>query len=363
MKNTFGNSVSLTIFGESHGEFIGAVIDGLAPGITVDEKFVSSQLALRRPYGKTGTKRVEADNFKIVSGVFQGKTTGTPVCILIPNENTRSSDYSLSAFIPRPGHADFTANKKYHGFEDYRGGGHFSGRITAALTAAGAIAISALRNKGIHIGTHIARCAKINDRKFKNLEEDIALVNSLRFAALDEDKGKKMQDAIKQAAKEGDSVGGILETAVTGLPAGLGEPWFDSVESLLSHALFSIPAVKGIQFSNAFSKIDLPGSKYNDPFILNSDRVETATNNNAGINGGITNGMPIIFECAVKPTPSIFREQKSVDLMQMKETKLKIEGRHDPAVINRARVVVDSVTALVICDLLAQRFGTDYLGE
>ena len=363
MKNTFGSSVSVTLFGESHGECIGAVIDGLAPGIAVNEKFISSQLSLRRPAGKTGTKRVERDNFSIVSGVFEGRTTGTPLCIIIPNENVKSADYALNSFIPRPGHADFTANKKYHGYEDYRGGGHFSGRLTAALVAAGAVVIDALRSKDIYIGTHILRCAKTNDRRFKNLKDDINHLNKQKFAVLDPEKAEFMQAAVKEAAAQGDSVGGILETAVIGLPAGVGEPWFDTLEGTLSHALFSIPAVKGIQFGNAFRDIDLRGSEYNDAFTIKGDRIETKTNRNAGINGGITNGMPVIFSLAVKPTPSVYTAQKSVDLMQMQETELRISGRHDPAIIHRARVVADSVTALVLADMLSLRFGTDFLGE
>ena len=362
MKNTFGNSVSLTLFGESHGEYIGAVIDGLAPGITVDEKYISKRLSLRRPSGKTGTKRVEKDNFSIISGVFGGKTTGTPLCIIIPNENVRSEDYTRESFVARPGHADYTAYCKYHGFEDYRGSGHFSGRLTAALVAAGAIMQSALENKEINIGTHIARCAKINDRTFRNTEEDIKNLNKNKFAVLDENKGKKKQEAIAAAAKGGDSVGGILETAVTGLPAGVGEPWFDTMESLLSHALFSVPAIKGVQFGNAFRDIDLPGSKYNDEFAVDGDRIITKTNHNGGINGGITNGMPVLFSCAVKPTPSVFKEQNSVDIIEMKNSVIKTCGRHDPAVIHRARAVVDAVTSLVICDALAMRYGTDWLG-
>ncbi len=363
MKNTFGSSVCITLFGESHGEMTGAVIDGLAPGITVDKAFIASQLSKRRPSGKTGTARREDDKFRIVSGVFEGKTTGTPLCIMIPNEKANSSDYALNSFIPRPGHADFTANKKYHGFEDYRGGGHFSGRLTAALTAAGAIAISALNEKGIEIGTHIARCAKINDRKFKDYNKDTEKLNSLDFAVLDERRAALMKEAIEKAGSEGDSVGGILETAVTGLPAGLGEPWFDSVESTLSHAMFSIPAVKGIEFGRAFDCVDLKGSEYNDAFTVKNGRVETVTNNNAGINGGITNGMPVLFRLAVKPTPSVFKEQDSVDMLSMENIKLSVKGRHDPAIIHRARVVVDSLTALVLCDILAQRYGTDWLGE
>ena len=360
MKNTFGQSVAVTLFGESHGEQIGAVIDGLAPGISVDEDFIRHQLSLRRPQGKISTARVEADEFRIVSGVFEGKTTGTPICILIPNTNTRSKDYAKG--LPRPGHADYTAECKYHGFQDYRGGGHFSGRITAALVAAGAIAISALRGRGILIGTHIARLAGIDDRSFENLERDLETLNDLTFPVLESEVAERMRDAIEDAAREGDSVGGILETAVLGLPAGVGEPWFDSVESILSHAMFSIPAVKGVEFGDGFALSDMRGSAANDGFRLNREgKVVTVTNHNGGINGGITNGMPVIMRCAVKPTPSVFCEQESVDLENARNALLTLQGRHDPAIVHRARVVVDSVTALVLCDLLALRYGTDFL--
>lgn len=363
MKNTLGSSVAVTIFGESHGECIGAVIDGLAPGIKIDEDFIAHQLTLRRPAGKTGTKRVEKDDFRIVSGVFGGKTTGAPLCIIIPNENVKSGDYEAFSGLVRPGHADYAANCKYHGFEDYRGAGHFSGRLTAALVAAGAVAISALKEKGILIGTHIERCAGIDDADFTDYGKDIEKLNSMNFAVLDDKAADDMKAAIEKAAAEGDSVGGILETAITGLEPGIGEPWFDTVEGELSRALFSIPAVKGVQFGGAFEKTDLKGSEYNDPFVIKDGKIQTATNNNAGINGGITNGMPVIFSCAVKPTPSIFKEQKTVDINKMENSEIRIQGRHDPAIIHRARVVVDSVAALVICDLLAGRYGTDYLGE
>ncbi len=364
MKNTFGQSVSVTIFGESHGECIGAVMDGIAPGIYVDEDFIAEQLDKRKPYGKISTSRQEADNFKIVSGVFNNKTTGTPICILIPNSNTKSADYERTKNLLRPSHADYCAWCKYHGFQDFRGGGHFSGRLTAAVTACGAIAIAALKNKGIYIGTHIKRCAKIDDRDFQNISQDINKLNSSRFAVLDEEKGIEMMSKIEQAAESGDSVGGILETAVTGMPSGVGEPWFDSFESLISHGLFSIPAVKGVQFGKGFKMCDMPGSEANDPFRIEDGHIFTTQNNNGGINGGITNGMPVVFSCAVKPTPSIYKEQKTVDISSYKNAVLKINGRHDPAVIHRARVVVDSVSALIICDMLSSRFGTDYfLGE
>ena len=362
MKNSFGTSVSVTLFGESHGPEIGAVIDGLAPGLPVDESFIASQLSLRRPAGKISTARQEADAFRIVSGVFEGRTTGTPLALLIPNADTRSGDYERGPV--RPGHADYTAYIKYHGFEDYRGGGHFSGRITAALVAAGAIVIPALKAKGVLIGTHIARCAGIDDAPFgDNPSTDLEKLNALPFAVLDEDCGIRMRAAIEEAAARGDSVGGVLETAVTGLPAGVGEPWFDTVESVLSHALFSVPAVKGVAFGDGFALADMTGSEANDPFRMQNGRPVTETNRNGGINGGITNGMPLVFRCAVKPTPSISLEQRTVNPLTGEETSLQISGRHDPAIVHRARVVVDSVTALAFCDLLAQRYGTDWLAN
>ena len=363
MKNTFGNSVSITLFGESHGEYIGAVLDGLAPGLSVDEELIRSQLALRRPAGKISTARREADEFKIVSGCFDGKTTGTPLTILIPNVSQRSSDYSSSRGAARPGHADYTAYCKYHGFEDYRGGGHFSGRVTAALVAAGAVVIEALREKGIYIGTHIASCAGISDRGFSDLTSDINELDSKSFAVLDGAKGDDMIREIEKAAAEGDSVGGVLETAVTGVPAGVGEPWFDTAEGIISHALFSVPAVKGVQFGRAFELANGRGSEYNDPLYISDNEIKTRTNNNGGINGGITNGMPILFSVAVKPTPSIFKAQETVDFIKNENAVLELKGRHDPAIIHRARVVIDSVTALALADLLALRYGTDWLGS
>ena len=361
MKNSFGSSVSVTLFGESHGQQIGVVIDGMAPGIEIDSDFICAQLSLRRPKGKISTARREADEYTIVSGVFEGRTTGTPICILIPNADTKSKDYSATRALARPGHADYTANCKYHGFEDYRGGGHFSGRITAPLVAAGAIAISALKKKGILVGTHIKNCGGVSDRNFENPESDILELNSKEFAVLSDESAKKMNEAILAAASEGDSVGGILETAVTGVPAGVGEPWFDSVESVLSHILFSIPGIKGVQFGLGFDFASKKGSEANDSFYMNGSTVATSTNNNGGINGGITNGMPIMFSCAVKPTPSIYKTQNTVDFINKADSQISLQGRHDPAIIHRARVVVDSVTALALCDMLCGRYGTDWL--
>ena len=359
MKNTYGTSVCVTLFGESHGRMIGAVLDGLAPGIPVDEELIARQLEKRRPSGRISTARREQDPFEIVSGVFEGKTTGTPLTILIPNEDTRSGDYRRGAL--RPGHADFTAHVKYHGFEDYRGGGHFSGRITAALVAAGAVAMGALQAKGIRIGTHILRCAGIRDADFTDPEGQIDLLNGMNFAVLDAAKGEEMRRAVEKAAEAGDSVGGVLETMVTGLPAGVGEPWFDTLESQLAHALFSIPAVKGVEFGDGFALADMRGSEANDAFALREGRIVTRTNHNGGINGGISNGMPVCFRCAVKPTPSIALAQESVDAEGTREEILTLQGRHDPAIVHRARVVADSVTALVLCDALSARFGTDWM--
>ena len=362
MKNTIGNNLSVTLFGESHGEAIGCVIDGLSPGITVDEEFIASQMEKRKGINSISTPRREEDKVKILSGVFEGKTTGTPVCMMIENGNTNSKDYSSTRFLARPGHADYTAECKYHGYQDFRGGGHFSGRITAPLVAAGAIAVSALRKKGIYIGTHISRCGDIADRDFANISEDIYILDTLDMPVLCEEKRGSMLSLIESVREQGDSIGGILSTVVTGMPEGVGEPWFDTVEGMLSHALFSIPAVKGIEFGKGFGFSDIKGSKANDPFAVKDGKTVTLTNNNGGVNGGITNGMPITFNLAIKPTPSIYKKQNTVDMKTGKEAELEIKGRHDPAIIHRARVVVDSVTALVLCDLLVTRFGTDYLG-
>lgn len=361
MKNTYGQSVAVTVFGESHGPEIGAVIDGLAPGIKVNVEYIKDCLELRRPFGKISTSRCEADEFRIVSGVFNGYTTGAPLTILIPNSDTRSADYSSFKDLPRPSHADYTAACKYHGFQDYRGGGHFSGRITAALVAAGAIIRAALlENNGIKIATHIASLHGIKDRAITDAA-DIDLLTKKRFAVLDGEAEKKMTEYIEAVAEEGDSVGGILETVITGVPAGVGEPFFDSMESALAHILFSIPGIKGVEFGAGFAIGDMLGSEANDQLAVTDGKVCTRTNNDGGINGGVTNTMPILFRCAVRPTPSIFKEQASVRLSEMKEEKLTIAGRHDPAIIHRVRAVVDAAAAIALADMLALRYGTDYL--
>ena len=362
MKNTLGNNISVTLFGESHGDSIGAVLDGIPAGVTVDDAFINHQLDLRRPSGKISTPRKEADAYKIISGVFNGKTTGTPICVVIPNENTKSASYELSYGKARPGHADYVAFEKYNGCEDYRGGGHFSGRVTAGLVATGAICIDLLKKKNIFIGTHIKKCAGVEDRAFDDLEKDIKELSVKEYPVLDSIQGEAMVKNIEKVAAEGDSVGGVLSTAVTGIPVGIGEPWFDSLESVLSHGLFSIPAIKGVEFGAGFSCADMKGSEMNDSFAIENGVVVTKTNNNGGINGGISNGMPILFNCVVKPTPSIAKSQETVDFINCENTVLSTKGRHDPCIVHRARVVVDSITAIVLCDMLSQKFGTDWLG-
>lgn len=361
MKNSIGNTVSVTLFGESHGPFIGAVLDGLAPGIPVDEAFIAAQLEKRRPKDALSTQRREADAFTVCSGVFAGKTTGTPLCIIIPNESTKSADYEALHNVARPGHADYTAYCKYHGFADYRGGGHFSGRVTAALVAVGAIALSALAQKGILIGTHIAQCGACHDRPFSDLVSDVQSLSQRAFPTLCEEAEQEMRAEILRVKSQGDSIGGIVETAVIGLPAGVGEPWFDGVESVLSHYLFSVPAIKAVEFGLGFDFANKQGSEANDAFCIQDGRVVTATNHNGGINGGITNGMPLVFRCAVKPTPSIYQTQKTVDFVEKKDTELLLTGRHDPCILQRVPTVMDSVVALALCDLLTTRYGTDYL--
>ena len=367
MENTLGENFCVTIFGESHGPYIGVVLDGIAPGIDVNKDFINHQLDLRRPSGKISTKRVETDEFILASGVFNDKTTGTPLTILIPNSVQHSKDYEKTATLARPGHADYTANVKYHGFQDFRGGGHFSGRITAALVAAGGIIIPELEKKGIKIGTHIKSLGGIKDRNFEDYQKDIDFLGGTNFPVLDADKSEQMKTLAEKIAAEGDSVGGVLESVILGMPAGVGEPWFGTLESELSYALFSIPAIKGVQFGDGFDMVDSFGSEFNDSLQIIQDngksKVITKTNHNGGINGGISNGMPILFRCAVKPTPSIYKTQDTIDMSKNENAKLNIQGRHDPAIIHRARIVVDSVVSFVIYDALAGRFGTDFFGE
>ena len=294
-----------------------------------------------------------------MSGVKDGRTTGAPICVIVPNENTKSGDYDYG--IARPSHADYTAFCKYHGYEDYRGGGHFSGRVTAGIVAAASIVKSALESIGINIATHVIECANVQDKPFNDIKNEILTVKSATFPVIDKAQGKKMQEEIEKAKADGDSVGGVTETAIIGLPEGVGEPWFDSVESILSHALFSIGGIKGVEFGNGFEMTKMRGSAANDAFALENGKVVTLTNNNGGVNGGITNGMPVIFKCAVKPTPSIYKTQKTINFLKNEETEINIRGRHDPAIIRRICPVIDAVAALAVADLLQQKYGVDVM--
>ncbi len=365
MNNTIGNLITLTVFGESHGPAIGGVLDGLPPGLAVDEAYIASQMDLRRAVGKISTGRHEADVPEFLSGVKNGRTEGTPLAFMIRNSDVKRSDYDMLAETARPSHADYTGHVKYSGFQDASGGGHFSGRLTAVITAAGAILRQALEQKGILIGTHIRSLHGIEDDPFlqNELVQQIRALNAKDFAVLNEETGKQMIAEIEHAASLHDSLGGILETAVSGLPAGIGEPMFDSLESRLSHALFSIPAVKGVAFGSGWELAQMYGSEANDAFGIEDGQVITLTNHNGGINGGISNGMPVLFRTVIKPTPSIARSQKTVNFRTMEETEITIAGRHDPAIVHRARVVQDTMTALVLADLLAQHFGLMWLKE
>ena len=360
MKNTFGNAVSLTIFGESHGAAIGAVLDGLAAGLPVESDYIAARMERRRARGDgLCAARIEPDKVEFLSGVVNGHTTGTAIALTIANTNTRSGDYAKTADLLRPGHADYTAYAKYEGWQDARGGGHFSGRVTAAAVAAGSICERVLAGHGIRVYTHIARLAGVEDAP---LSSAAGLVcpepENGHCALLDPSRAAAMQQAVRAAAAEGDSVGGVLETIVTGLPAGVGEPWFDSVESELAHIAFAIPAVKGIEFGMGFAMADQRGSCANDAFCMREGKIATATNHNGGVNGGITNGMPVVFRTAVKPTPSIYKTQQTVDYVNRREAELNIQGRHDPCIVARAAVVQNSLTAFGVLDLLTQRYGT-----
>lgn len=365
MKNTFGNNITITLFGESHGPSIGVIMDGVPSGVKIDYELMKRMMNQRKAQGTISTGRQEDDIPEILSGVKNGYTEGTPIALVIQNKNVHSSDYNALENIARPSHADYAGHMKYCGYEDASGGGHFSGRLTAPIVAAGAICMSMLNQKGIYIGTHIQKMMQIEDRKFdeEHLYDDIQTCNTKLFSVLDDSKGEEMIELINQARKNQDSVGGILDTAIIGMDAGIGEPEFDSVESVLSHALFSIPACKGVMFGSGFALANMYGSQANDSFCMKDGIVTTKTNHNGGINGGITNGMPIRFQTVFKPTPSISQLQKTVNFKTKEDIEIEIQGRHDPAIIHRARVVVDAMSAITLVDLLISRFGELYFTE
>ena len=356
MSATFGRNLRMTIFGESHGKGIGLVLDGLPPGTPIEEEFIKEEMARRAP-GKNqmSTQRQEKDAFIIESGVFEGKATGTPLCVLIPNSDQHSKDYSLLKDVMRPGHADYAGKVRYKGFNDYRGGGHFSGRLTAPLVFTGAVAKTVLAQKGIVVGAHVARIGKITDDLFNPLGEMAERLQALckfTLPVLDEGKASLMEAEIMAAREQMDSVGGIVEVMAAGMPPGIGDPFFDSLESRLSHALFSVPAVKGIEFGAGFALAAWKGSEANDPMTFDKGNVRTTRNNNGGITGGITNGMPVLFRVAIKPTPSIGQPQQTVNVTEGKDTILEVKGRHDPCIVPRAVPVIEAVTAWVLLDML-----------
>ncbi len=358
MGATFGRKLRMTIFGESHGRGIGLVLDGLPPGTPIDEDFIKEEMARRAPgKNRMSTQRQETDAFLIESGVFEGKATGTPLCVLIPNSGQHSKDYSFLKDVMRPGHADYAGKVRYRGFNDYRGGGHFSGRLTAPLVFTGAVARTMLAQKGIIVGAHVARIGTITDALFNPLGETAERLQTLRrftLPVLDDSKAALMEAEIMAAREQMDSVGGIVEVMAVGMPPGIGDPFFDSLESRLSHALFSVPAVKGIEFGAGFAMAALKGSETNDPMTFENGRVQTTRNNNGGLTGGITNGMPVLFRLVIKPTPSIGQPQQTVNVTESKDTVLEIKGRHDPCIVPRAVPVVEAVTSWVLLDMLLE---------
>lgn len=356
MSSSYGTHIHLTIFGESHGMAIGAVLDGLPSGEPVDMQALLAFMDRRKP-GKNlfSTPRKETDIPQILSGVYEGKTTGTPLAILIPNEDTHSADYGEIAFVPRPAHADYTGFLRYSGAQDPRGGGHFSGRLTAPLVAAGGIAKQILSRKGIQIGAHIASIGTVRDACFSTVHlgaQELLSSSQKDFPVLDDACGKAMRELIEECRTQQDSVGGTVECAIVGFPAGVGSPLFEGLENKLASVLFGIPAVKGLEFGAGFSASSSFGSQMNDPFVMEDGMVRTSSNHHGGILGGISSGMPILFRVAFKPTPSISRPQQTVNLTTMTDTSITIHGRHDPCVVPRAVPCVEAAAAIALLDAL-----------
>ncbi|MBM6837210.1 chorismate synthase [Clostridium saudiense] len=357
MSGMWGNKIKVSIFGESHGNAIGINIDGLPSGLEINLEDIAYEMRRRAP-GKSplSTARSEDDIPEILSGYFNGKTTGTPLCAIIRNTNTRSKDYSLLKDVMRPGHADYSGNIRYNGFNDYRGGGHFSGRITAPLVFAGAVCKQILKEKGIIVAAHVKSIKNVKDKSFLDSTLDLNYLNSLKsfeLPLIDKSIEESMRKEILEAKEDMDSVGGTIECGVFGISAGIGNPFFDSVESTLAHLLFSVPAVKGVEFGRGFELTSMRGSEANDEIYYEDGEVKTKTNNNGGILGGITNGMPIIFTTAIKPTSSIGKEQNTINISSKENTILKVEGRHDPCIVQRAIPVIEAVTAIAMVELLA----------
>lgn len=358
MSSIFGNHLRLSLFGQSHGEAIGVTLDGFPAGMTIDMDHLLAEMARRAP-GRNAmtTPRKEADTPEFLSGVLNGVTTGQPICAIIRNTNQRSKDYGPGVDLVRPGHADYTGHVRYFGFEDWRGGGSFSGRLTALLVLAGALCSQWLQQQGIRIASHIQRLGPVSDDSLADVatDADLSGLKAMQLPILRTGLEKDMEAAILAALEQQDSVGGVIECRVDGLPAGLGAPFFDSMESILSHLLFSVPGVKGVEFGDGFGFASALGSQMNDAFRLEDGHIVTATNHSGGINGGITNGMPVIFRCALRPTPSIGRTQQTVSLQDMQERELNIHGRHDPCILPRAIPVMEAVTAIGLMEMWKER--------
>lgn len=362
--NTFGQTIKMTLFGESHGDAMGITIDGIAAGIQLDEELIKSSLTKRRPKSIYSTSRSEADSYKIITGVYNGFTTGAPITFIIENTNKISTDYSSLKNKPRPSHADYPAFVKYHGFNDPRGGGIFSGRLTALMVIAGAIAKQILNEKGISIGSHIQRIHEIEDDLFDKVSispEIISNLESLDFPLLNPNIESKMKETIAWAKDNENSVGGIVESAIIGLPAGLGDPLFFSLESHLASLLFSVPSIKGFEFGLGFDITKKTGKEVNDQYMIQNETIKTITNNNGGILGGITTGMPVVLRVAVKPTPSIGLPQQTINLESLSEETLEIKGRHDPAIVNRVVHVINSVLYFGILDFILTSKNKDWM--
>lgn len=351
----WGKNIQLSIFGESHGKVVGINIGGLPAGIKLDFDYINSQMARRKPgNGGLSTPRKESDAVEILSGVYDGYTTGAPLCAVIKNENQNSKDYSYLKELMRPGHSDYPAFVKYHGFNDVRGGGRFSGRLTAPLVFAGSVARQILRQKGIVVTSHIQSVGGVRDEKFPHpiTNDLIKRLKAMEYPLICREKSGDMEKTVTRAKEKGNSVGGSIQCAVIGLPAGIGDPFFDSVESKLSSILFSVPAVKAVEFGDGFDLCQMDGSRANDEYAIENRMIITKTNHNGGILGGITNGSPVVFTVGIKPTPSISIPQNTVNVKTMTEEKLTVTGRHDRCIVYRALPVIESVAALAVLDMV-----------
>ncbi|MDD4987500.1 MAG: chorismate synthase [Candidatus Izemoplasmatales bacterium] len=361
--NTIGTQLKLTFFGESHGRVIGLVIDGLPSGLIIDEKLLRQELLKRRQPGSESSPRQEKDDFEFLSGYQNNRTTGAALTVVIPNTDQRSNDYPETLIIPRPGHADYPAFVKYQGYADVAGGGIFSGRLTALWVVAGVICGQILGGKNIRVISHIMQIGAIKDPAFDIYNVNNKLLKTMEnsaFPVILPENEQKMRAEIQKAKSIGDSLGGIGEVVVFGLDAGLGDPLFQSVESQISQAIFSIPAIKGIAFGSGFSLAEMSGFEANDPYQMKAGRVVTTTNHNGGILGGMTTGMPLQYSVVIKPTPSISILQKSVDLKKMVDADLEIRGRHDPCIVPKAIHVIRAATQFVVLDILRQRHDWDW---